>query len=187
MWCSKANSYFFWSQVVSGHPGHAALMRTQVLVHQPGSKPVIFTKYGQLIVTSHLAPPLTRPLGVNRGAMQPQNRVSKQLPAQRLTGNPCADKRYTVAIKIFLNYPCDSAITTRSPGRQPLAGWGLSYSGVVRILFPEQLRAVAERLCRCHVIHSVSILKVSMCRAGVCPGIHRRFPDSLIFFWLKRN
>lgn len=65
-------------------------------------------------------------------------------------------------------------------GGQPLAvGRWLSYSGVVRILFPEQLRAVAERLCRCHVIHSVSILKVSMCCAGVCPGIHRRFPDSL--------
>lgn len=67
-------------------------------------------------------------------------------------------------------------------GRQPLAvGRWLSYSGVVRILFPEQLRAVTKRLCRCHVIHSVSILKVSMCGAGVCPGIHRGFPDSLSF------
>lgn len=67
-------------------------------------------------------------------------------------------------------------------GRQPLAvGRWLSYSGVVRILFPEQLRAVTKRLCRCHVIHSVSILKVSMCGAGVCPGIHRGFPKSLSF------
>lgn len=73
-------------------------------------------------------------------------------------------------------------------GGQPLAvGRWLSYSGVVRILFPEQLRAVAERLCRCHVIHSISILKVSMCCAGVCPGIHRRFPDSLSFFLVEKK
>ena len=57
-------------------------------------------------------------------------------------------------------------------------GSWLSYSGVVRILFPEQLRAVAERLCRCHVIHSISVLKVSMCAAGICPGVHRGFSDS---------
>lgn len=61
-------------------------------------------------------------------------------------------------------------------------GSWLSYSGVVRILFPEQLGAVAERLCRRHIIHSVSILKVSVCAAGVCPGIHCRFSDSSTFF-----
>lgn len=73
-------------------------------------------------------------------------------------------------------------------GRQPLAaGRWLSYSGVVWILFPEQLRAVAERLCRCHVIHSVPILKVSMCCAGVCPGVHRRFPDYWRFFLVEKK
>lgn len=61
-------------------------------------------------------------------------------------------------------------------------GSWLSYSGVVRVLFPEQLRAVAERLCRCHVIHAVSVLKVSMWGAGVSPGVHRRFSDSATFF-----
>lgn len=80
-------------------------------------------------------------------------------------------------------------LSERAPrGRQPLAvGRWLSYSGVVRILFPEQLRAVAERLCRCHVIHSVPILKVSMCCAGVCPGIHRGFPDSSSFFLVEKK
>lgn len=62
-------------------------------------------------------------------------------------------------------------------------GSWLSYSGVVRVLFPEQLRAVAERLCRCHVIHAVSVLKVSMWGAGVSPGVHRRFSDSATSFF----
>lgn len=66
----------------------------------------------------------------------------------------------------------------------------LSYSGVVGVLFPEQLRAVAERLCRCNIVHPVSILEVSMCAAGICPSVHRRFSDfrlCFIFFKLKRN
>lgn len=66
-------------------------------------------------------------------------------------------------------------------------GSWLSYSGVVRVLFPEQLRAVAERLCRCHVIHAVSVLKVSMWGAGVSPGVHRRFSDSATFFLVEKK
>lgn len=65
-------------------------------------------------------------------------------------------------------------------------GW-LSYPGVVGILLPEQLRAVAEGLCWCHIIDPVSVLKVSMCVAGVCPGIHRRFSDSSTFQAKKKQ
>ena len=66
-------------------------------------------------------------------------------------------------------------------------GSWLSYSGIVGILFPEQLRAVTEGLCRCHIIYSVSVLKVSVCAAGVGSGVHRWFSGSWTFFWLKRN
>lgn len=63
----------------------------------------------------------------------------------------------------------------------------LSYSGIVRVLFPEQLRAVAEGLCRRNVVHSISVLKVSMCAARVCPGVHRRSGRFFLLFLLKRN
>lgn len=144
---------------------------------------------GHLTATSHLALLLTRPWaaqheeGSDASQPQPHNSGIKQFSAPHLTSNPCADKQYIVPIKRFSIIHLVLLLRFAPWGRQPLAvGRWLSYSGVVRILFPEQLRAVAERLCRCHVIHSVSILKVSMCCAGVCPGIHRRFPDSLSFF-----
>lgn len=89
-------------------------------------------------------------------------------------------------INKLLHQPCDIAICFLRSLANGSGSW-LSYSGVVRVLFPEQLRAVAERLCRCHVIHSVSILKVAMCAAGVCPGVHRRFSDSSTFSGWKET
>lgn len=78
-----------------------------------------------------------------------------------------------------------------------VCGWGslangggnnwLSYSGIVRVLFPEQLRAVAEGLCRRNVVHSISVLKISMCAACVCPGVHRRFGRFFYFSCWKET
>ena len=69
--------------------------------------------------------------------------------------------------------------------RQLMVAESGSYSGVIGILFPEQLRAVSKRLCRCHIISSVSVLKVSMRTPGICPGVHACFTVCFTFFDCK--